>query len=83
MKNNSEAIQYKDQASRDAIYNSLSTKIPNLKDIENKFCNLQDGAISTKITTKSKISESGIVEFKIYGATKNLIYDEDEVIVHK
>lgn len=86
--NNSEDIhiQYRDQASRDEIYSSLVKKVPNLKDMEQRFVpfmNLQNGAISTKITTKPKTSESGTIEFKIYGAAKNLIYDEDEVIIKK
>jgi hypothetical protein len=75
---NSENIQFKDQASRDVIYSSLIKKVPNLKDIEKKFGNLQKGAVSTNVTMKP-----GKAELRINNAVKNLIYDEDEVIVHK
>jgi len=85
-KNTNGTIEYKDQPSRNAIYNSLSSKIPNLKDMEKKFLlsmNSQEGVISANITITPQIAQSDIVEFIVYSATKNLIYDKEEVIVHK
>lgn len=72
-----ENVQFKDQASLDLIYNSLSKRIPNFKDIEKKFY-LKEGTIKTELTTGP-----GKAEFRINGACKNLVYDEDEVIIHK
>lgn len=75
---NSENIQFKDQSSRDKIYNSLVKKVPNLKAIEYQLGNLQNGTVITKVTTNSKSTK-----LIINNAVKNLIYDEEEIIIHK
>ncbi|HEY5561564.1 MAG TPA: DUF4179 domain-containing protein [Clostridiaceae bacterium] len=77
-KNNNESIQFIDQPSRDGIYNALMKKIPNLKDIESKFGSLQKGSLNTEVIIKP-----GSTEITINSATRNLIYDEAEVIIHK
>lgn len=67
-------IQYRDQATRDAIYSSLAKKIPNLKDIKSQIINWRKGSISEKITTKP-----GTTEFKIDTVVKDQLYDVDEI----
>lgn len=79
-------VQFVDQAYRDKIYASLVKKVPNLKDIEKQISideesnALQDANISDIITVKHK-GTSSPEELKISGASKNLIYNEDEVII--
>lgn len=75
--NKNENIQFKDQSSRDLIYNSLKQAVPNLKDIENRFGSFQTGAVGATVTT-----DSNSTEFKL-SAVKNIIYDEAEVVIHK
>jgi|GEM_PF-2924687 len=80
-------VQFADQASREKIYASLVKKVPNLKDIEKHISidgesnALQDASISSKITVAHK-GTSSPAELKISGASKNLIYDENEVIIN-
>ncbi len=71
-------VKYSNQASRDVIYNSLIKNVPNLKDIEKQSGNFENGTITTDITTKN-----GLSEFTINNGVKNLLYNEDEVIIHK
>ena len=75
--NNRETIKFKDQTSRDSIYSSLTRAVPNLKDIEHQFGSFQTGAVSATITTNSNSAE-----FRV-SAVKNIIYNEDEVVIHK
>ncbi|KOF57588.1 MULTISPECIES: DUF4179 domain-containing protein [Clostridium] len=80
-------VKFIDQAYRDKVYASLVKEVPNLKDIEKQISidgesnALEDANISDKITVKHK-ETSTPTEFKILGADKNLIYDEDEVIIN-
>lgn len=80
-------VQFVDQASRDKIYASLVKKVPNLKDIEKNIGTdgesnaLEDADISAKITIEHK-GTSSPAELKVSHASKNLIYDEDEVIIN-
>lgn len=79
-------VEFAGQASRDKIYALLVKKVPNLKDIEKHVSMdgetnaLQDTNISSKITVEHK-GASSPAELKISEASKNLIYDEDEVII--
>lgn len=68
-------IEFKDKANKEKIYKSLSKKIPeaNIKGMSD----FNTGAVSAKITTEVK----GEKKFKVSGAEKVIIYDEDEVIV--
>ncbi len=75
--NNRETIKFKDQTSRDSIYSSLTKTVPNLKDIEHQFGNFQTGAVGATVTTTSNKTE-----FRV-SAVKNIIYNEDEVVIHK
>ncbi|MBV7272499.1 hypothetical protein I6U48_06160 [Clostridium sp. PL3] len=75
--NKSENIQFKDQNSRDLLYNSLRQAVPNLKDIEKQFGNFQTGAVSAAVTT-----DSNSTKFRV-SAVKNIICNEDEIVLHK
>lgn len=77
LNNDSQVIQYKDQNLRNAIYSSLTKEVPNLKDLENKLGDFKKGALVTTVTTNSNSTE-----FKVT-AVKNIMYDEDEAVIHK
>ncbi|MFL0249568.1 DUF4179 domain-containing protein [Clostridium neuense] len=68
-------VEYKDKAANEKIYKSLIRKIPedNIKSISD----FNTGAISTKVTTEVK----GEKRFKVSGAYKRIIYDEDEIVI--
>lgn len=68
-------VEYKDKADKEKMYKSLSKKIPeaNIKGISG----FNTGALSARITTEVK----GEKKFKVSGAYKRIIYDEDEVII--
>lgn len=80
-------VQFVDQAYRNKVYASLVKEVPNLKDIEKQISidgesnALEDANISDKITVKHK-GTSSPSQLKISGASKELIYDEDEVIIN-
>jgi hypothetical protein len=78
-----EKLQYIDQPSRDKVYVALVKKVPILKDIDYLRKNgdgFQDGVISSQITIYYKKNEEPL-ELKISGASKELIYDEDEIVI--
>lgn len=75
--NKNENIKFKDQSSRDLIYNSLKQTVPNLKDIEKQFGSFQTGVVGATFTTNSNSTE-----FKV-SAVKNIICNEDEIVIHK
>lgn len=75
--NKRETIQFKDQNSRNSIYNSLEKAVPNLKNIEKQFGSFQAGAVGATVTTTSNKTGFSV------SAVKNIIYNEDEVVIHK
>ncbi|URZ05241.1 DUF4179 domain-containing protein [Clostridium felsineum] len=84
----SDKVKFVDQISRDAVYNSLVKKVPNLYEIEKHEAtseketnSFQNAVISTKITLHHK-RNNGPMRFVITGATKKLIYNVDELIIN-
>ena len=68
-------VEYKDKTAKEKIYKSLSRKVP--KDNIKSISYFNTGAISAKITTEVK----GEKKFKVSGAYKQIIYDEDEIVI--
>ncbi|WP_234122791.1 DUF4179 domain-containing protein [Clostridium hydrogenum] len=82
-------VRFEDQASRDKLYASIIKKVPNLNDIEKSDIDFTDG--ETNVFQDATISEKIILnhkgtssepQFKIQSALKNLIYDEDEIVIN-
>lgn len=69
-------IEYKDSANREKIYKSLSEKIPKSVLLPKEFINT--GAVGYKLTTHVK----GERKFKIWGAYRRIIYDENEIVIN-
>ncbi|AWI06405.1 DUF4179 domain-containing protein [Clostridium drakei] len=77
-----EKVQFKDQASRNTIYNALIKKSPNLNSIYNNAgysgMGVNNAVVSENFTFKGRSVPN---KFKIESASRSFLYDTDEIII--
>jgi hypothetical protein len=75
-------VQFKDQSSRDTIYNTLIKKVPNLNSIYNNAgysgIGVGNAVVSENFIFKGRSINN---KFKIESAARSFLYDTDEIVI--
>ncbi|EET85896.1 conserved hypothetical protein [Clostridium carboxidivorans P7] len=77
-----EKVQFKDQASRNTVYNTLIKKAPNLSSIYNNSgysgIGVNNAVVSENFSFKGRSVPN---KFKIESAARSFLYDTDEIVI--